>query len=339
MTSRLPLIATLKLSRWWLSGWLILLPAMAFSAEKDLANHTPTRFDLCVYAKLLNASDTTSVGQLREQCQHTKTPLKPLTQRRLSEVITERNPFVITPHRLNYALLGYYAPRINQAPFEQANPGTPLHYENAELQFQISFKIPLAKDVGYEGVDLYAAYTNRSFWQFFDEKDSIPFRETNHEPELWAEFNTDMNVGIFNLHKLLLGINHQSNGQSGTLSRGWNRVFLQGLMQKDNGYISFKTWHRFDEQDEFDNSFNYPKYLGDYEVEFGYRSQKHTYGITFRNQYRLNEYGSFKLDYTYPLTKKLKGYVQWFHGYGDSLIDMEYHSDKLGIGIVLGDRF
>lgn len=305
---------------------------------QSLTDVVPSGYNICIHNMLLNGADTLTVGEIRRQCAEVTEPESPLTKRRLSEVLTEKNPFVITPHRLNYALFGYYAPGIHQQPFEEQNPDQTLHYENTELQFQLSFKIPLAKQVLYDTFDIYAAYTNRSFWQFFDDKDSIPFRETNHEPEIWAEFHADMDFFDYNLHKVIIGLNHQSNGQSGTLSRGWNRLFVQGLMQRKEGYLSFKTWQRFEEADEFDNSFDYAKYLGDYEIEAGYQYDKHTAGVTLRNRYLLNEYGSVQLDYTYPLTKKIKGYVQLFHGYGDSLIDMQHHTSKFGIGIVLADR-
>ncbi|MDG6774585.1 phospholipase A [Thiomicrorhabdus sp. ZW0627] len=306
--------------------------------QQDLTEVTPSSYNLCIHNMLLNGSDELTVGEIRQKCAAMDAPEQPLSKRRLSEVLTEKNPFVITPHRLNYALFGYYMPSVNQDPFQEQNPDTPLHYENMEMQFQLSFKFPIAKKVIYDSVDIYAAYTNRSFWQFFDDKDSIPFRETNHEPELWAEFHADWDLFDFNLHKVLVGINHQSNGQSGSLSRGWNRFFVQGLFQRPEGYLSFKTWQRFNEQDEFDNSFNYAKYLGDYEIEAGYQTGKHTLGVTLRNRYVFNQYGSLQLDYTYPLTKKIKGYVQWFSGYGDSLIDMDYYTNKIGIGIVLADR-
>lgn len=308
------------------------------NGAQNLTEVVPDAYNVCIHNMLLNGADTLTVGEIRQQCSEAKAPEQPLTKRRLSEVLTEKNPFVITPHRLNYALFGYYMPSVNQTPFQEQDPDTPLHFENAEMQFQLSFKFPLAKNVIYDTFDIYAAYTNRSFWQFFDDKDSIPFRETNHEPEIWAEFHANLDFFDFNLHKVMIGLNHQSNGQSGTLSRGWNRLFVQGLLQRPEGYLSFKTWQRFEEQDEFDNSFDYAKYLGDYEIELGYQFKKHTLGVTLRNRYLLNQYGSAQLDYTYPLTKKIKGYVQWFHGYGDSLIDLDYHSNKIGIGIVLADR-
>ena len=304
----------------------------------NLISYTPTSYDICARNLLLNGDDSLTLGEIREQCAIIKAEEPVLSKRRVSEVLTEKNPFVLTPHRVNYIMLGHYMPGINKAPFEAQNPSKPSSFEDTELQFQFSFKVPIAKSAFFGLGDIYAAYTNRSFWQALDDKDSIPFRETNHEPEIWAEIATDLTLLHFNLHKVLIGFNHQSNGQSGTLSRGWNRLFIQGLLQKANGFASFKTWQRFDEQDEFDNSFDYNKYLGDYELELGYRSNKHTYGITLKNRYQLNEYGSIQLDYTYPLTKKIKGYVQWFRGYGDSLIDLDYHTNKIGLGIVLADR-
>jgi len=298
-----------------------------------------SQFVSCIQNLVLTGNETLTIKEIRQQCNKATLEQRPLTARYVKEVLTEKNPFVITPHRLNYALLGHYQPRVNKAPFE-AETGNALHYENTEVQFQLSFKFPLAKNVHVfdETIDFYAAYTNRSFWQFFDDKDSIPFRETNHEPEVWAEIHTDLDFFDFNLHKLIVGLNHQSNGQSGSLSRGWNRLYVQGLLQHKNSYLSLKTWQRFDEADAFDNSFDYQKYLGDFEIEAATKWDQHSFGLTLRNRFNWNEYGSYQLDYTYPLTERLKGYVQLFNGYGDSLIDMDYHTQKFSIGIVLADR-
>ncbi|MDA3807436.1 MAG: phospholipase A [Thiomicrorhabdus sp.] len=315
--------------------FLGLLSLSSFSA--NALELTP--YESCLNKVLQQSADDMTVAEIKQACINRKMATLPLEKRRLNEQLTEENPFVLTPHHLNYAILGYYANGANKAPFED-NVGHSLNFQDQEVQFQLSFKFPLAKDLPVLGrnLDVYAAYTSRSFWQFFDDKDSIPFRETNHEPEVWAEFHADIDFLDFNLHKVAIGLNHQSNGQSGTLSRGWNRLFWQGFLQHKNSYVSFKTWLRFEESDEFDNQFDYAKYLGDYEIEAAYKLKEHSFGLKVRNRYIFNEYGSVQLDYTYPLTKRLKGYVQWFSGYGESLIDLDYHTNKIGIGIVLADR-
>lgn len=314
---------------------LILLSLCSLSAHA--LELTP--YEGCLNKVIQQAADEMTVAEIKRACISRKITTLPLEKRRINEELTEQNAFVLTPHHLNYAILGHYTNGANKAPFED-NIGHSLNYQDQELQFQLSFKFPLVKDLPIlgENIDIYAAYTNRSFWQFFDDKDSIPFRETNHEPEIWAEFHADIDFLDFNLHKVAIGLNHQSNGQSGTLSRGWNRLYVQGFLQHKNSYLSFTTWQRFEESDEFDNHFDYAKYLGDYEIEAAYKLQQHSFGFKVRNRYLFNKYGSIQLDYTYPLTKRLKGYVQWFSGYGDSLIDLDYHTNKIGIGIVLADR-
>ncbi|WP_321277303.1 phospholipase A [Thiomicrorhabdus indica] len=303
-----------------------------------------TFYQDCLLRAAMTESSHTTLEQIRQSCKMLSAaqtePLKPLEKRRLNEVATQSNPFVITPHKLNYAMFTHFTSGIHKRPFEE-DAGKPLEYRDQEMQFQLSFKIPLITQMHFLGkeLDIYGAYTNRSFWQLFDDEDSIPFRETNHEPELWAQMHTDIDFFDFNLHTVSLGVNHQSNGQSNALSRGWNRLFLQAKMQHDNSTLNFKTWARFDEQDEFDNSFNYTKYLGDFEIEAAHRDGDNTYALTLRNSYKWNQYGAVKFEFTHPLTKRLKGYIQYFNGYGDSLIELEHRSEKVGFGIVLVDRF
>ncbi|CAN8140361.1 phospholipase A [Thiomicrorhabdus sp. 6S2-11] len=323
-------------------GLLFLSQPLFAQAEEVLSNSVPSSqlsYSTCLEKALLSEADNTTLGEIRNKCRATQNIIKPLTERNLNEEVTEKNPFVITPHRVNYAAFAHYTTQVNKEPFEEQS-GKDLAFENQELQFQLSFKFPLYKDLKIfdKEFDFYAAYTNRSFWQFFDDADSIPFRETNHEPEVWVEWDADIDLLDFNLHKMMFGINHQSNGQTGLLSRGWNRIFVQGLLQHKNSYLSFKTWQRFDEQDEFDNSFDYQKYLGDYELEAAYKWKDRTFAMTLRNRYQINSYGSIQLEFTRPINRRFKGYIQYFNGYGDSLIDMQHYGQKFAIGVVLVDR-
>ena len=47
--------------------------------------------------------------------------------------------------------------------------------------------------------------------------------------------------------------------------------------------------------------------------------------------------GALQLDYTFPLHRRFRGYIQFFDGYGDSLIDYNADIERVGIGILLSD--
>jgi phospholipase A1 len=45
-------------------------------------------------------------------------------------------------------------------------------------------------------------------------------------------------------------------------------------------------------------------------------------------------HGSIQLDLAFPLYKGLKGYVQYFSGHGESLVDYNVTSDTFSLGII-----
>jgi len=252
---------------------------------------------------------------------------------------TQDNPFVITPHKPNYALVTY-AESPNQAPFDEFN----LDLQNVEIKFQFSVKIPLAREVFTENGYLFVAYTQKAHWQMFNSSMSAPFRDTNHEPELFISFLTRQPfLGMTNRF-INFGINHQSNGRSGTQSRSWNRLYAEFILEKDHFYLSVKPWWRIPEEDKSDpqdttgdDNPDITDYMGYGEVIGLYEWKRHRLGFMVRNILPDPYRGAVQLDWSLPLRNKVRGYVQYYNGYGETLLDYNFYSNRIGIGVMLID--
>lgn len=59
------------------------------------------------------------------------------------ELATSEQPFVITPHKVNYILPVTYNSSPNMKPFEEEAAEHPFTLDEMEAKFQISFKFPL----------------------------------------------------------------------------------------------------------------------------------------------------------------------------------------------------
>jgi phospholipase A1 len=133
------------------------------------------------------------------------------------------------------------------------------------------------------------------------------------------------------------GFVHQSNGRSGEVSRSWNRVYANMIFERGNFYFGLKPWLRIQEDSEDDDNPDIEDYLGYFEFQGIYNRNKSNYGLFFRNTLKDGYRGAVQLDWGFPVHDHLRGYVQYFYGYGESLIDYNNKVNKLGIGIKLTD--
>jgi phospholipase A1 len=247
---------------------------------------------------------------------------------------TRTSEFVITPHRPNYILPVTYNTSVNMEPY--GPDGDQL--DAVEIKFQISFKATVAEEIFGKNGDVYFAYTQVSLWQAYNRDVSSPFRETNYEPEAFLQFDT--NVPVLGLRNRLLtfGIVHQSNGRSDPLSRSWNRVYAEFVLDRRRFAMSVKPWYRFQEPAETDDNPDINRYLGPGEIRMAYEWKKYVAGIMLRSNFRPdNHYGAVQLEGSFPITNKFKGYFQYFYGYGETLIDYNARTNRIGIGVLLTD--
>ncbi len=251
-----------------------------------------------------------------------------------SESETRTNNFVIIPHRPNYILPLTYNWSVNRAPYQPNGDWL----QPVEMKFQISFKAPVIEDLFGKNGDLFFAYTQLSFWQAYNSVNSSPFRETNYEPEAFLRFDTDVHLLGLRNRLLTFGIVHQSNGRSGSVSRSWNRVYAEFTLDRGPFVLSIKPWYRLHEDPEKDDNPDINRYMGPGEVRALYEWKDSVLGLMVRYNFRPSDSkGAAQLEWSFPLTQKLKGYAQYFYGYGESLIDYNARTNRIGIGILLTD--
>jgi phospholipase A1 len=187
-------------------------------------------------------------------------------------------------------------------------------------------------------MDLWLGYTQRSFWQLYNFDDSSPFRETNYEPEVLLNFRTRFSILGLRSRFINVGLNHQSNGQSEPLSRSWNRIVVKIGLESGGLSLLLTGWYRLPESAAVDDNPGIGKYVGYGEVWAFYFLKRHRFGIMLRDNldFRTNR-GAVQLEWSFPLLEQFSGYVQYYLGYGESLLDYRHRINRIGIGFILSD--
>lgn len=249
------------------------------------------------------------------------------------------NPFALSQHRLNYILPFTYASNPNTLSASGLNTE---NVDHLEAKYQISVKLPIYQEA-LSTSGLYLGFTAVSYWQVYNTAVSKPFRETNYEPELFYSWRNELSFAGFKFNQIRLGLNHQSNGQSGMRSRSWNRIFASAIFSDDESFYHIKAWYRIKEDektDPFDSTGDdnpdITKFMGHMELGYGTKVGRFNVMAMVRNNLRSSENkGSVELNLSYPINTRYDVLLQYFNGYGDSLVDYNRHQQRIGLGIQL----
>lgn len=215
-------------------------------------------------------------------------------------------------------------------------PSRPTAY-NSDVKFQISFGIRLTNAVLPWNSYLFLSYTQKAFWNVFQE--SLPMGDINFNPAIgWAKpfFSQNRYVG-----KLTLMLEHESNGRDGEASRSWNRVSVSGMAMIDQWLmVHAKFWIPIIDSA---NNKDITKYCGIYQsgVVITVPDRKFSFGITWVKR------GNFKLDFntiwdfTWRVSKKtnLNLFAQYYNGYGEDLLHYNQFRSMLRVGLVFKPTF
>ena len=316
--------------------------ALVAMSPGSVALATPEAESQCLHAQLESASDEVTVGQLRsadiEEVNTENAALDATPDpsrgsvvdiRREADFNTRTRQFSISTHRANYFIYTYNSDP-NEEPFQVEATD---FLDNDEAKFQVSFKMPVATELFGGNTDLIFAFTSVAWWQMFNDEISNPFRETNYEPELFFRNYSRVNLFGLDFVNWELGLNHQSNGQSIPASRGWDRAIGSTAIElTDDLVLGLRAWYVLNSQEE--NNPNIERYMGHGDIGLGWAPNRNTFTLMYRPASRGH---AVQVTWSYPISKYLRLYAQYWNGYGESLIDYDVRTERFGLGIALSD--
>lgn len=214
-----------------------------------------------------------------------------------------------------------------------------------DAKFQLSFKYRFFDPQGSIAErypllsNVYFTYTQTTVWDLGG--DSSPFRDTSYKPGVFYRWLSDSKEWLpYEYH---LGLEHESNGQSGDESRSINIGYLRPIWHWDleNGkrLTFYPKIYSYLEKSENEDINEYRGYV-DWQMRYGRED-----GLIVNALYRQGTqgYATGQLDFSYPLSERIFArtgafaHLQIFSGYGETLVDYNRENDtqiRLGISLV-----
>lgn len=255
---------------------------------------------------------------------------------------SERGIWTVRPYNPNYVLPLYYTvdPNLNpRSPSREGEASTSNEIRNTDLKFQLSLKSKVGEDLFGTNADLWFGYTQQAHWQVYNEDNSRPFRSTDYQPEIFLTqpVTADLPFGG-RLRMLGAGAVHHSNGKADPISRSWNRAYLMAGAEWGKFSIVPRVWTRVNNEDESsEDNEDIEDFMGYGDIKFLYDlANQQSLSGTLRYNTSTGK-GAAQVDYVFPMSKNVNGYVQLFQGYGESIIDYNHETTAVGVGIVLND--
>lgn len=208
---------------------------------------------------------------------------------------------------------------------------------NSDVKFQISIAQRLTKSTLPWNTNLFLMYTQKTFWNVFEE--SLPMYDLNFNPGIGLSkplFSKDRYIG-----KLMLLIEHESNGRDGDKSRSWNRITFAGNILVDDWLMVYgKTWipiiDGMNNKDILD-------YCGIFQTGFSaYTPNKRfQWAINLVKRRGWNFNFNTTMEFSWLVSSKANQYlfVQYYNGYGECLMDYNKFRSRLRVGIVIKPKF
>ena len=217
---------------------------------------------------------------------------------------------------------------------------------NIKFQISLAYQLlntdgPLAEKVSaLKGFHL--AYTQSSLWDW--NGDSAPFYDTSYMPEFFYAWKNVTHTAHTNWFKLDLagGLRHESNGKDGLDSRSLNVGYVRPTFTfgRDGNFqlmLQPRVWGYLGDLSDNADIADYRGYA-DLRTVIGWQR-----GLQLAVLGRMGKdgnHGSAQFDLTYPTMRFFGSFslyldLQYFNGYGESLLGYNEKTEVLRVGLAL----
>lgn len=208
--------------------------------------------------------------------------------------------------------------------------------ETADAKFQISFRHRLTKSRLPFDTFLYLTYTQKSFWDIYQE--SAPFRDSNYNPGIglgrYIIVDNRLTGAAF------LQLEHESNGRDSLESRSTNWIGFSGkYFLTSNLATSFKITIPYATGE--DNSDLYD-YRGTGYFTADYKTSDNKWWLTGTYSLRKSVKAiNLKFNAGYKISDRFNQYIfgELYSGTGDSLLDYKRKDVQIRVGICIKPDF
>ena len=260
---------------------------------------------------------------------------KTYSQRWELDSIDKKGTFRLVSYKSIYVAPARWTSSPNEKP-QSENPTNSatetIDYDIVEVKFQLSLKTKLLQSIFWGKGDLWVGYTQIAHWQIYNEALSRPFREINYEPEIIFKYPLHIKAFTGEFKSIGISFTHQSNGRELPYSRSWNRVIFDLSYEIDSWIVSVRPWIRLSDGEKDDNP-AISDYIGDGELNLSYSYNRHQFYTVITHPFNQFQGGSVQLNYIFPIKGHVRGHLQAFQGYGETLIDYNNKQTTIGIGV------
>ena len=123
----------------------------------------------------------------------------------------------------------------------------------------------------------------------------------------------------------------------------WNRIMFN-VASIATWALMLRPWIRVADGDDDDNP-DMEDYLGRGDLTLTHLRGRNEFSLMARHSLRDGDrsHGALQFDWGFPLTRQarmpMRGHLQVFHGYGESMIDYNHKATYIGLGISLQEWF